>query len=73
MNIITKSDVKKFIALLKAGIKKGFRKEMTSYSSSLNEGEFFISLTFNFSIKSKDVEHIVSDDAIENEIDELLG
>lgn len=35
MSIVTKSDVKKFIALAKAELKNGTRKELTNYSSAV--------------------------------------
>lgn len=79
MNIITKSDTKKFIALLKIGLKKGERKEMKNWSNvtMFNETdapeEYYVSLEFNFFINPEDVKNIISNDLMENEIEELLN
>tara|TARA_R110000772_G_scaffold46279_7_gene105707 strand:+ start:452 stop:694 length:243 start_codon:yes stop_codon:yes gene_type:complete len=78
MNIITKSDIKKYLALVKAGLKNGTSKELTNYSSSTKHDgtdvvkEYFVSLEFRFMIKPEDIEQIISEDLMDNEIEELL-
>jgi len=79
MNIITKSDTKKFIALLKAGLKKGNSKNLMSYSSSINHDgtpvvkAYYVSLEFQFMIAPEHIDEILSNDLMENEIDDLLN
>lgn len=79
MNIITKSDTKKFIALLKAGLKNGKLKELRSHSSATNhEGldvvkSYYISLEFRCRLLPEDIDDILTEDLMDNEIDELLS
>lgn len=79
MNITTKSDIKKFIALLKVGLKNGTSKEMTNYSSATKyDGidvvkEYYVALDFRFKIKPEFIDAIVFNDLMDNEIEELLG
>lgn|GEM_PF-2214515 len=79
MNIITKSDKKKFIQLLKLGLKNGTQKNMTTYSGTTNhEGtlvvkEYYVSLDFRFLIDPEHIDKLIAEDFIENEIDDLLN
>ena len=79
MNIVTKSDTKKFITLVKAGLKNGTSKELKNYSSATKHDgidvvkEYYVSLQFSFRINPEDIEQLISDDLMDNEIDELLG
>jgi len=78
MNIITKSDIKKFTRLLKAGLKKGTRKEMKNYSSAtMLDGTdvvtgYYVSLEFSFMVDASEIDDILNEDMLDNEIDELL-
>ena len=79
MNIITTSDVKKFLALLKAGLKNGRSKELKTYSSATKHDgidvakEYYIHLEFSFSINPDDIDKIISEDLMDNDIDDLLN
>ena len=78
-SIITKSDIKKFIYLLKEGVKNGKRKDMKIYSSaSTLDGTgvatgYYVSLEFSFMIDPEHIEDLLNEDFIENEIDELFN
>ena len=78
MNIITKSDTKKFIALLKAGLKQGTSKELKTYSNASKLGgtdiamNYYVNLEFSFHITADKINDIVSEDFLSNEIDDLL-
>jgi len=79
MNIITKSDKKKFIQLLKMGLKNGIQKNLTTYSASTSHHgtpvvkEYYVSLEFQFLIDPEHIEKLLAEDFIENEIDDLLN
>ncbi len=78
MNIVTKSDKKKFIALLKAGLKNGTSQELKIYSSARKYEsmdvvkDYYVSLEFKFDIDVEHIDEIVFNDLTDNEIDELL-
>lgn len=79
MNIITKSDIKKFIALIKVGLKKGHSKELTIYSDAERHHgtripkEYYVSLSLKFRIDPESVEKIVAEDFLDNEIEDLFN
>lgn len=80
MNIITKSDVEKFVKLLRAGLINGKRKELTTYTSATTyDGtevvkEYYVSLEFKFLVDQDKVEEafIEDDFNVNNQINDLL-
>ena len=62
MNIVTQSDVKKFISLLKAGLKAGQRKNMKVHTSTtVFDGtdvpkSHYVNIEFGFIIPHEEVE-----------------
>lgn len=75
MNIITKGDVKKFLALLNSGLTAGKNKELENYSSSSfeNPNEYYVSLKFSFRVDKKQIEEILSQDSVDEEIKDMLN
>ena len=78
-NIITTSDRKKFIALLKAGLKHGIRQNLesdsgTDFISGTNAPKMYhIRLHFEFQLEPNHIEALLSEDMTDNEIDDLLS
>ena len=80
MNIITKGDVKKFLKLVKVGMKYGTNKELKNFSSNLadknNDGDqkYYVSLDFSFSISKNIIDGVFIDDDfdVSNEIKKLV-
>lgn len=73
--IITKSDRKKFLALLKAGFQAGIKQDMRIYSSSAFEqsGSYYVSLEFKFTISGSEAEKIITEDSMDNDILDALN
>lgn len=73
-NIITKGDIKKFLSLLRAGMIHGYNKELKNYSSkSYETGGYYVSLEFNFHVNKPIIEDLLSEDAIDEEIKDILN
>lgn len=72
--IITKSDRKKFLALLKAGFQAGTKQDMRIYSSSSFTGsnEYYVALEFKFNISESEAYKIITEDSMDNDILEAL-
>ncbi len=68
MNIITTSDVKKFLKLLQAGLKQGDKKELktythgTMYDDTPVVREYFVKLDFSFTISREVVDDIFAEE-----------
>lgn len=79
MNLITKSDVKKFIELLKGGLTSGTKKEMSVYTSaSTYDGtgvpkEYYVSIEFKFMCDPQMIEDIQNKDAFDNELKDFIS
>lgn len=79
MNIITNSDIKKFLTLVKEGLKKGTSKDLRIHSrgtcseDSDAATKYYVSVEFSFDISSEYVEEALSEDFItDEEIDKEL-
>lgn len=80
MNIITNSDVKKFLTLIKAGLKNGNKKELRIHdSASFFDGitvakSHYVSVEFSFHIDPDKLQELfIEEDAgLTNQIDDLL-
>jgi hypothetical protein len=80
MNIITSSDVDKFLKLLKAGLKDGRKKELKEYTSATTfDGtsvvkEYYVSLEFRFMIDREFIDNMFIEDNfdVSSQVDDLL-
>lgn len=80
MNVITKSDVDKFLTLLKAGMKHGRKKELKHYTNgSAYDGtdvvkEYYVSIEFAFHIDREIMDEYFADEDfdVSKKVDELL-
>ncbi len=79
MNIVTKSDVKKFLHLLKAGLKSGERKELKIYTDTKTlDGtnipiDHYVSLEFRFRVKDEDLEELIREDSYDDLVDKIIN
>jgi hypothetical protein len=82
MNIITNADVKKFLTLLKAGMKNGRKRELKNYTSATTPydaagaaKEYFVSLEFHFFIDGDILGSLFTEEDFDltSKVDELLG
>lgn len=78
MNVITKSDIKKFLYLLKAGLREGKQKELKTYTSATCvDGtdvpkEYYISLEMNFRINPEAVDRLMAENYFDEELQDLF-
>lgn len=78
MNIVTKSDVNKFLKLVKLGLNHGTAKNLKNYSrATMVDGtnipkSYYVSLELSFNIDPEHLGQMLFDDSIETEIDDLL-
>ena len=79
MNIVTKGDVKKFLHLLKVGLKSGSRKELKNYTSATTISgtdipkEYYVSLEFSFTIDPSEIEELIQEDSFDDLVDNILN
>lgn len=80
MNITTTADVKKFLTLIKAGLKHGERRELSNYTSATHhEGtsvvkSYYCSLELRFTVDAAIIDELFAEDDIDaqNQVDELM-
>lgn len=79
MNIVTKADTKKFIALLKAGLIEGRQKDMSIYTSAtMFDGtdvpkSYYVSIELRYHVDPSVINDLLDKDNFDDELKDLLG
>ena len=73
-SIITKSDVKKFLALLKTGLEENQVREIQIYTSKdhVNPDRHYVSLEMRFYISNDAASKIMAEDLMDNDIQDIF-
>jgi hypothetical protein len=79
MNIVTKSELKRFIELSKIGIKHGRRKEIRNYTSvTTYDGtdvpkEYYISLELRYFCDADEIQDLIEKENFGHDLDDIIS